>query len=92
VTNSVESGGRAFSGDPFTGQVTAYIKIFATDVYNRKTHNSVLYYPHQLYSQIFEADGRTRDNKGIKMLHQLADALVFAGGVIVNPKDWSVLS
>ena len=91
VTNSVESGGRAFSGDPFTGQVTAYIKIFATDVYNQKTHNAVLYYPNQLYSQIFEANGRVRENKGTKMLHELADALIFAGGVTINPKDWSIL-
>src|SRR5262249_49765386 len=32
MTNSVASDGRAFSGDPFTGQCAAYSRIFAFDM------------------------------------------------------------
>lgn len=91
VTNSVQSGGRAFSGDPFTGQVTAYTKIFATDIYNAPTHNAVVYYPHQLYSQVFHSSGQRRDTKGLKVLARLATCLIFHSGIIVNPRTWEVL-
>ncbi len=91
VTNSVTSTGRAFSGDPFTGQVAAFTRIFAYDLYRRFVRNFICYYPHQLYTQLFTKDGRIPDNKGVKMLRSQANAIITTGGVLINPNKWSIL-
>lgn len=91
VTNSVTSTGRAFSGDPFTGQITAYSKIFGTDINNSAERNIVAYYPHQLYSQIFNSSGILNDNKGLRVLGRLTTLLIMTGGVLVKPSSGEVI-
>lgn len=92
VTNSVESGGRAFSGDPFTGQVAAYSRIFAHDLLGNRVLNFVPYYPHQLYSQFYTARGTIPNNKGVKMLRSQASLIVSCGGVLLEPSEWKIIS
>ena len=91
VTNSVESGGRAFSGDPFTGQGAAYSRIFAHDLLGRRVLYFVAYYPHQLYSQLFTRTGAAPNNKGVKMLREQASLIVTTGGVLIEPQDWRLV-
>lgn len=91
VCNSIESGGRAFSGDPFTGQAAAYSRIFAHDLFGQRVLNFVAYYPHQLYSQCFTQAGTIPRNKGVKMLSSQATLLITCGGVIIEPRQWSVV-
>lgn len=92
VTNSVESGGRAFSGDPFTGQVAAYSRIFAHDLLGNRVLNFVAYYPHQLYSQFYTARGVIPNNKGVKMLRSQATLIVSCGGILLEPREWKIIS
>jgi hypothetical protein len=92
VTNSVESGGRAFSGDPFTGQVAAYSRIFAHDLLGNRVLNFVAYYPHQLYSQFYTARGLIPNNKGVKMLRSQATLIVSCGGILLEPREWKIIS
>jgi len=87
LTSSLESGGRAFKGDPFSGQVAAFAKIFATDIDNEKVHNFVTYYPHQLYSQFFSSGGRPLSNKGMQVLERLADLVITNDGVVLHPSE-----
>jgi hypothetical protein len=91
VSNSIESGGRAFSGDPFTGQVAAYSKIMCYDLLNAKNRNFVVYYPHQLYSQFFSENGKRPDNKGVKIIQANVDLVITAKGVLLEPEGWSLL-
>ena len=91
VTNSVESGGRAFSGDPFTGQVAAFARIFCYDILGGKERNFIAYYPHQLYTQFFNSSGNKAENKGVNVLQSLADLIITAKGVLIYPPEWRVL-
>jgi len=91
VSNSIESGGRAFSGDPFTGQVAAYSRIFAHDLLGDKVMSFVCYYPNQLYSQFFAATGGVPDNKGVRVLRAHATLIITCGGVLISPPEWSIL-
>jgi hypothetical protein len=91
ISNSVESGGRAFGGDPFTGQVAAFSRIFCADLLGNKERNFVAYYPHQLYTQFFNANGRKVDNKGANVLQNLADLIITAKGILIKPSEWRVL-
>jgi len=91
VTNSIESGGRAFSGDPFTGEVAAYSHVFCHDLANVKVRNFLVYYPHQLYSQFFTAQGQKPANKGVMVIQANVDLLVTSCGVLIDPKKWSVI-
>ena len=92
VSNSIESGGRAFKGDPFTGQVAAYSRIFAFDLFGARVLNFVAYYPHQLYSQFISRSAATLQNKGVRMLRTQASLIVTSGGVLFNPAPWEVMS
>ena len=92
VCNSVESGGRGFSGDPFTGQAAAYSRIFAYDLYGQRVLNFVTYYPHQLYSQLFTRNGELPQNKGVRMLRSQATLIVTCGGHLVDPQRWRIIS
>jgi len=91
ISNSVESGGRAFSGDPFTGQVSAFSRIFCSDIMGEKERNFVPYYPHQLYTQFFNKNGKKVANKGANILQSLADLIITAKGVLIEPSEWRVL-
>lgn len=91
VTNSLEAGGRAFGGDPFTGQLAAYLKVFAYDIDNTMSHTAFAYYPNQLYTQIFLPTGLPKSNKGTRLIAQSGICrLLMAGGHAVAPEDWSV--
>lgn len=91
VTNSIEAGGRAFSGDPFTGQAAAYAWIFARDFEGTPALNFVGYYPHQLYSQFFTAAGTKPSNKGVNMLSANARLLITCSGVMLEPTAWKLV-
>jgi hypothetical protein len=91
VSNSIESGGRAFKGDPFTGQVAAYSRIFAFDLFGNRVLNFVPYYPHQLYSQFISRSAATLQNKGVRMLRTQANLIVTSGGILFNPALWEVM-
>lgn len=91
VTNSIESGGRAFSGDPFTGQAAAYSWIFARDFVGNSARNFVGYYPHQLYSQFFTAAGGKPSNKGVNMLSANAKLIITCSGVMLEPISWKLV-
>jgi hypothetical protein len=91
VTNSVTSNGRAFKGDPFTGQGAAYSRIFTVDLLNNKVRNFVCYYPHQLYSQFYYKSGAIPRAKGVLMLRSQAELLMTAGGVMINPEPWKII-
>lgn len=88
VSNSVESGGRAFSGDPFTGEVASYSRTFCYDITGTKVRWFLCYYPHQLYSQFFLNNGAKPSNKGVKILQSHADVIITAGGIVIEPKSW----
>lgn len=91
VTNSLEAGGRAFAGDPFTGQLAAYLKVFATDIDNRVSHTPFAYYPNQLYTQVFMPNGQPKSNKGTRLIAKSGICRLFmAGGHSVSPRDWIV--
>ena len=90
--DSLESGGRAFSGDPFTGQVAAYSKIFCYNLENNKERTFIIYYSHQLYSQFFTASGTIKQNKGTKVIEKNVDLLITNNGIVLDPKKWKVLN
>jgi hypothetical protein len=90
VTNSVESGGRAFSGDPFTGQAAAYSRIFAHDLLGEQDLYFVAYYPHQLFTQFFDRNGAKPQNKGVRMLSSQADLIISDKGVLIEPEEWKI--
>lgn len=76
VSNSVKCG-RIF-GDPFTGQITGYSTIFGK--FDIDTRLTVAYYPHQVMSQAFTEKGALRKNKGITLLCEVSDLVIFHGG------------
>jgi hypothetical protein len=92
LTNSVESRGRAFSGDPFTGQAAAFSRIFTRDLLGSQKLNFVAYYPHQLYSQFFTSAGTVPNNKGVRMLSSQANLLITCGGIMIDPKRWRIVT
>ena len=91
VSNSVESGGRAFSGDPFTGQAAAYSRIFAHDMLGERVLSFVAYFPHQLYSQFFTQTGGIPKNKGVKMHTSQSTLIITCGGILIEPRGWKVI-
>lgn len=76
VSNSVKCG-RIF-GDPFTGQITGYATIFGR--FDKEPRLVVAYYPHQVLSQVFDANGKMKTNKGITLLSEVSDLAIFHGG------------
>jgi hypothetical protein len=81
VSNSIKPG-RIF-GDPFTGQLTAYAYTFAKSGPGSLSRLVLAYFPHQVYAQLFSAEGRFRSNKGITLMRELVDVAVFHGGMAV---------
>jgi hypothetical protein len=86
ISNSVKPG-RIF-GDPFTGQLAAFAVAFgALDPVPRVV---LAYYPHQAFPQALRrASGRA--SKGILIMRELADYLLFGGGVAVSMPDQTPL-
>jgi len=77
ISNSLKPG-RIF-GDPFTGQLAAYAVAFGKlDVLPRRV---VAYFPHQAHPQVSDRNTNRRDNKGMTIMTELTDLLLFGGGV-----------
>lgn len=74
ISNSLAP--RRIFGDPFVGQLAAYGIIFGR--LDERKRLLVAYYPHQSYTYYREAKG-----KGKKIVRELADYLIFAGGVAI---------
>jgi hypothetical protein len=91
VTSSIHSSGRAFKGDPFTGQSTAYSRIFSIGLNNEKERNMVAYYPNQLYSQFFSKTLGKLENKGTRCIQSNFHVIIARDGVIIDPKNWSLV-
>ena len=75
VSNSVLPG-RIF-GDPFTGQIAAFATVFGK--LEDSSRMFVAYFPHQAHGQI--TSPREHDNKGMTIMADLTDLLVFHAGV-----------
>lgn len=71
-------------GDPFIGQLAAFSIIFGK-LDNRK-RKIVAYYPHQSYTYYSSTSG-----KGKRILEELVDYAIFAGGVVINISTGKVL-
>ena len=91
VTNSIHEGGRAFKGDPFTGQITAFSRIFSIGLNGEKERNMIAYYPNQLYSQFFDVNLKKLDNKGVKSIESNVHLILARDGIAIDPKTWSLL-
>lgn len=89
ISNSLKPG-RIF-GDPFTGQLAAYLNIFAYNLLGKKKRVTVAYYPHQVHTQLFDSEGRLKRNKGTILMRELLDFAVFHGGVVVDLKSLRII-
>jgi len=87
VSNSLKPG-RLF-GDPFTGQLSAYSTCFGK--FDAKERAVVAYFPHQVYTQAFDKNGKLVCNKGITLYTELTDYLIFNAGIAVSFKNGEVL-
>ena len=87
IINSLKPG-RLF-GDPYTGQLTAYSVCFGK--FDKKDRAVVAYFPHQVYTQVFDKNGNIINNKGITLYTELTDYLIFNAGVAVSLKNKEIL-
>lgn len=83
ISNSVKPG-RIF-GDPFTGQISAYSSAFGK--FDNPKRLVIAYYPHQSYTQIIDSKQRKVKNKGLVLLREMCDLIIFSGGVAVTFND-----
>jgi len=86
VSNSIKPG-RIF-GDPYTGQIAAYSTVFGK--IDPQPRYVLAYFPHQAYSQAIVGEG-DQSNKGLTLMSELTDVLLFAGGVAVKLSSREVL-
>jgi len=86
LSNSVKPG-RIF-GDPFTGQISAYATAFGK--FDSEPRIVLAYFPHQVHSQAIVSPGESK-NKGITIMSELTDYLLFSGGVAVQLNTGAVL-
>ena len=86
VSNSIKPG-RLF-GDPFTGQLAAYSTAFGK--FDASPRMVVAYFPHQVHIQAIR-DGRASENKGMTLMAELTDYILFHGGVAVKLSSKEVL-
>ena len=85
ISNSVKPG-RIF-GDPYTGQIAAYSVSFGALTGSRKV---VAYFPHQSVAQA-AAYLEIPNNKGLRMMSELTDLLVFGGGIVIRTKSLELI-
>ena len=71
-------------GDPFIGQLAAFSIIFGK--FDNRKRKIIAYYPHQSYTYYSSTNG-----KGKRILKELVDYAVFAGGVVINISTGEVL-
>ena len=79
VSNSIKPG-RLF-GDPFTGQLAAFSTAFGK--FHEHPRKVIAYFPHQVHTQAIN-NGNIANNKGITLMSELTDCIIFYGGVMVN--------
>lgn len=82
ISNSIKPG-RIF-GDPFTGQISAYSTAFGR--FDDERRLIVAYFPHQSFSQIIDKKNKVK-NKGLTILREMVDVIIFSGGVAVSFDD-----
>ena len=82
ISNSLEPR-RVFT-DPFIGQLAAYAVIFGK--FDKRKRLVVAYYPHQSYTYFKKAKG-----KGGRIVRDLVDIAIFAGGVAIDVKTEEIL-
>lgn len=82
ISNSLAP--RRIFGDPFIGQLAAYAVIFGK--FDKRRRLVVAYYPHQSYTYFKEAKG-----KGKKIITDLVDIAIFAGGVAIDVRTEEIL-
>ena len=85
ISNSVKPG-RIF-GDPYTGQISAYATSFGALSKGRKV---LAYFPHQSVAQAVN-NFENPNNKGLRIMKELTDYLVFGGGITLNMKSGKIL-
>tara|TARA_Y100000591_G_scaffold327556_1_gene352274 strand:+ start:134 stop:1618 length:1485 start_codon:yes stop_codon:yes gene_type:complete len=85
LSNSLKPG-RIF-GDPFTGQISAYSTTFGR--FDNPQRLVVAYFPHQSFGQIDFSSGRR--NKGLTIMEELTDYLIFHEGVAVDLKNRKII-
>ena len=79
VSNSLKPG-RLF-GDPFTGQLAAYSTTFGK--FDKSPRMVIAYFPHQVHTQAL-LDGVASSNKGMTLMMELTDFIIFHSGVAIN--------
>jgi len=86
ISNSLKPG-RIF-GDPFTGQIAAFATIFGK--LDPEPRYVLAYFPHQAYTQAIAGE-QDKSNKGLTLMRELTDMLLFGGGVAVALQSNTVL-
>lgn len=87
MSNSIKA--RRVFGDPFTGQLTGYSVSFGKfDTMNRAV---IAYFPHQVYANAVNENGKFKINKGMTVYTELTDYIIFNGGVAVALKDKEII-
>ena len=51
----------------------------------------IAYYPHQTFSQVLRADGEFAKNKGMTLMTELTDLIIFNEGVAVSLKGKEII-
>ncbi len=87
LSNSIKPG-RLF-GDPYTGQLSAFSTIFGK--FDNKPRMVVVYFPHQTFSQVLKPDGQFAKNKGMTLMTELTDLIIFNEGVAVSLKNEEII-
>ena len=85
ISNSVKPG-RIF-GDPYTGQLSAYSVSFGALSGSRKV---IAYFPHQSIAQAAKYLSEP-NNKGLRIMAELTDLLIFGGGIAINTKTLELI-
>ena len=83
ISNTIKPG-RIFS-DPFTGQICCYASIFGQ--FDLSKRFVIAYYPHQSFGQFIDSKNKIVRNKGFKMIREIADLVIFGGGIAIKFND-----
>lgn len=51
----------------------------------------VVYFPHQTFSQVLKPDGQFAKNKGMTLMTELTDLIIFNEGVAVSLKNEEII-
>ena len=86
ISNSIKPG-RLF-GDPFTGQLAAFSTAFGK--FDENPRRVVAYFPHQVHTQAIY-NGKAGNNKGITLMTELTNYIIFHAGVAVDLANKEVL-